>query len=74
MTLLLLLLFPTFGHCLYRCDPLLSFFRLSGLEEVVGLIRGDDLEEVAVHVILFGWNPERGEGKGEGGESEGTSR
>lgn len=36
----------------------------------MGLIRGDDLEEVAVHVILFGWNPERGEGKGGRGGSQ----
>lgn len=54
----LLLLFPTLWHCLYCFDPLLSFFSCSSLEEVVSLIRGDDLKEVAVNIVFFGW--ERG--------------
>lgn len=49
------LLFPTFWHCLYCIDPLLSFFGCSSLEEVASLIWGDDLKEVAVNIILFGW-------------------
>lgn len=50
------LLFPTFWHCLYCIDPLLSFFSCSSLEEVASLIWGDDLKEVAVNIMLFGWN------------------
>lgn len=50
------LLLSTFWHCLHCFDPLLSFFSSSCLKEVVSLIWGDDLKEVAVNVVFFGWN------------------
>lgn len=54
------LLLPTFWHCLHCFDPLLSFLSSSRLKEVVSLIWGDDLKEVAVNVVFFGWNQKRG--------------
>lgn len=54
-----LLLFSTFWHGLHCFDPLLSFFSCSSLEEVVSLIWGDDLKEVAVNVVFFGWKREK---------------
>lgn len=54
-----LLSLPTSWHRLYRIDPLLSLVARRCLEEVVSLIGGDDLKEVAIDVVLFGWMEER---------------
>lgn len=55
----MLLLFATFCHGLHRLDPLLPFVTRGSLQEIMCLLRGDDLKEVALNLVFFGWERHR---------------